>query len=148
MEYPGNYSEFQYHLSKTAKIIETDDNQENADVIKNTNNVISEQKNRKRLDAEKRNKSFKELKEKGIINFEDWSMLTKKQLSNVLIELESDIEKKEYNKKELEMLLEKEETYKDIDYSNKQENKLSSLDSEILLLYKKWTEISKAAEIQ
>ena len=148
LEYPGNYSEFQYHLSKTAKIIETDDNQENADVIRNTNNVISEQKNRKRLDAEKRNKSFKELKEKGIINFEDWSMLTKKQLSNVLIELESDIEKKEYNKKELEMLLEKEETYKDIDYSNKQANKLSSLDSEILLLYNKWTEISKAAEIQ
>ena len=46
------------------------------------------------------------------------------------------------------MLLEKEETYKDIDYSNKQANKLSSLDSEILLLYNKWTEISKAAEIQ
>ena len=148
LEYPGNYSEFQYHLSKAAKIIETDDNQENADVIKNTNNVISEQKIKKRLDAEKRNKSFKELKEKGIINFEDWSMLTKKQLSNVLIELESDIEKKEYNKKELEMLLEKEETYKDIDFSHKQANKLNNLDSEILLLYKKWTEISKAAEIQ
>jgi ATP-binding cassette subfamily F protein 3 len=146
-EYPGNYSEFEYHLEKTVKIAETDDNLQNAGVINKANNIISEPKNKKRLDAEKRNRSFNELKEKGIIHFEDWSMLTKNQLNNIIDELESDIEKKEYKRKELEKLLEIEETYKDIGYSNKLASELSSLDSEILLLYKKWTEISKAAEI-
>ena len=147
-EYPGNYSEFQYHLENKTKIIKSGDNQENTGVLKTTNNVIPDQKNRKRLDAEKRNKSFSELKEKGIKNFEDWNLLTKNQLNNIINKLEKDVEEKEYRRKELEKLLEKEETYKDIDYSNKLAKELSSLDSEIVILYKKWTEISKAAEIQ
>jgi len=145
-EYPGNYSEFQYHLENKTKIIKSGGNQGNTGVLKTTNNVIPDQKNRKRLDAEKRNKSFSELKEKGIKNFEDWNLLTKNQLNNIINKLEKDVEKKEYRKKELEKLLEKEDTFKDIDYSNKLASELSGLDSEILILYKKWTEISKAAE--
>jgi len=145
-EYPGNYSEFQYHLENKTKIIKSGDNQRNTGVIKTTNNVIPDQKNRKRLDAEKRNKSFSELKEKGIKNFEDWNLLTKNQLNNIINKLEKDVEEKEYRRKELEKLLEKEETFKDIEYSNKLASELSSLDSEIVILYKKWTEISKAAE--
>ncbi len=145
-EYPGNYSEFQYHLENKTKIIKSGDNQGNTGVIKTTNNVIPNQKNRKRLDAEKRNKSFSELKEKGIKNFEDWNLLTKNQLNNIINKLEKDVEEKEYRRKELEKLLEKEDTFKDIDYSNKLASELSGLDSEIVILYKKWTEISKAAE--
>jgi len=146
-EYPGNYSEFQYHLENKAKVIKSGDSQENTGVIKTTNNVIPDQKNRKRLDAEKRNKAFGELREKGIQNFSDWDLLTKNQLNNIIRTLEKNVEKNEYRKKELEQLLETEETFKDIDYSNKLASELSSLDSEIVVLYKKWTEISKAAEI-
>ena len=145
-EYPGNYSEFQYHLENKTKINKSGDNQENTGVLKTTNNVIPDQKNRKRLDAEKRNKSFSELKEKGIKNFEDWNLLTKNQLNNIINKHEKDVEEKEYRRKELEKLLEKEQTYKDIDYSNKLAKELSSLDSEILILYKKGTERVKAAE--
>ncbi|NIP38347.1 MAG: ABC-F family ATP-binding cassette domain-containing protein [Candidatus Dadabacteria bacterium] len=146
-EYLGNYSDFQYHLEKKTRNILSNEQEQISQNMEQPADSGSEDKDKKRLDAEKRNKAFKELKEKGIINFNSWNLLTKNQLSNVINDLETDIEKKENQKKELEKLLEKEETFKDLEYSNKITSELSSLDSLILILYDKWTEITKAREI-
>ncbi|NIX14317.1 MAG: ATP-binding cassette domain-containing protein [Candidatus Dadabacteria bacterium] len=145
-EYPGNYSDFQYHLD--SKSNKTQDNigiRTNERL--NSDNTKQDIKSKKRQDAEKRNNAFKELKEKGIINFNSWGLLSENQLKNAIKELETDIEQKENRKKELEQLLEKEETFKDLDYTNKITVELSNLDNEIEISYNKWSDISKSLEI-
>lgn len=145
-EYPGNYSEFQYHIDHKSPANEHNQKSSGSDEQIDTE-VYKSDKSKKRLDAEKRNNAFKELKEKGIINFNSWDLLTENQLKNVIKELETEIEQKESRKKELEKLLEKEETFKDLEYSNKITIELGNLDKEIEISYNKWSDISKSQEI-
>lgn len=146
MEYPGNYSEFRYHIEHTNSGVYVDHNEQRSNIPASEQDTSQTLKSQKRLDAEKRNNAYKELKEKGIKEFNNWDLLTKNQLVNAISDLENLIERKEAEKQELEKLLENEETYKDIDYSKQVAFDLSSLNSDISMLYNKWADITKAHE--
>ncbi len=143
-EYPGNYSEYLYfkesnsNNSGLSKQLETK-------ILKNDDKMPLS-KSRRREQAEKRNTYFKKFKEVSIEDFKDWQYLTKNQLSNAIIEIENIIEKEEIHKREIEELLNKKDTYNNIDKSNELSTELHKTDSKLAVLYDKWNDVTNILE--
>ena len=130
----GNYSEF---LEKKAR--DSEDNQ----VLTETRDDRPTEKTAKTIDAERRNRLYRELREKGIENMENWTLLSKKQMEKALSDLEGRICECETEKDEMEKLLANPETLpRDADWEEKT-RQFGELEAKLSALYGRWDEVSE-----
>ena len=130
----GNYSEF---LERKAR-----------DSVKEqtpaeTRDYAPGEKSLKTIEAERRNRLYRELREKGIENMEDWTLLSKKQMEKALSDLESRICECESEKDEMEKLLTNPEILaRDVDWEEKT-RQFGELEAKLSALYGRWDEVSQ-----
>ena len=130
----GNYSEF---LEKKAR--DSDDKQ----VFTETRDDRPTEKTAKTIEAERRNRLYRELREKGIENMENWTLLSKKQMEKALSDLEGRICECETEKDEMEKLLANPETLpRDADWEEKT-RQFGELEAKLSALYGRWDEVSE-----
>ena len=130
----GNYSEF---LEKKAR--DSEDNQ----VLTETRDDRPTEKTAKTIEAERRNRLYRELREKGIENMENWTLLSKKQMEKALSDLEGRICECETEKDEMEKLLANPETLpRDADWEEKT-RQFGELEAKLSALYGRWDEVSE-----
>ncbi len=130
----GNYSEF---LEK--KACDSEDNQ----VLTETRDDRPTEKTAKTIEAERRNRLYRELREKGIENMENWTLLSKKQMEKALSDLESRICRCETEKEEMEKLLANPEVLaRSADWEEKT-RQFGELEAKLSALYGRWDEVSE-----
>lgn len=130
----GNYSEF---LERKAR--DSGDERTPAE----TRDDAPREKSLKTIEAERRNRLYRELQEKGIENMEDWTLLSKKQMEKALSDLESRICECESEKDEMEKLLANPETLpRDADWEEKT-RQFGELEAKLSALYGRWDEVSE-----
>jgi len=130
----GNYSEF---LER--KVRDSGDEQTPLEM----RNDVPRGKSSKTIEAERRNRLYRELREKGIENMDDWTLLSKKQMEKALSDLESRICESESEKDEMEKLLANPETLpRDADWEEKT-RQFGELEAKLSALYRRWDEVSE-----
>ena len=130
----GNYSEF---LEKKAR------DSEDKQVLTETRDDRPTEKTAKNIEAERRNRLYRELREKGIENMENWTLLSKKQMENALSDLESRICECETEKDEMEKLLANPEVLaRSADWEEKT-RQFRELEAKLSALYGRWDEVSE-----
>ena len=130
----GNYSEF---LERKAR--KSDSEQALAEVQDDE----PKKKTAKALEAERRNWLYRELREKGIENMENWRLLSKKQMENALSDLETRICEYESEKDEMEKLLANPRTLaRDADWEERT-RRFGELEAKLSALYGRWDEVSE-----
>lgn len=102
--------------------------------------------NNKTKEAEDRNKLYRELKEKGIENMENWKDLSKNQLAKAVKNLEKTIEDYESKKEEIEKLLSDPEFFKKEDEAVQKTKDLDILNQNLKVMYERWDEINEYLE--
>lgn len=130
----GNYSEF---LERKAR--DSGDEQTPAE----TRDDAPREKSLKTLEAERRNRLYRELQEKGIENMGDWTLLSKKQMENALLDLESRISECETEKEEMERSLGNPETSPQGTDWEEKTRQLGELEAKLSALYGRWDEVSE-----
>ncbi len=151
--YPGTYSEFRYHQSLRERM----DSGSTADGGKSgvngrqvkydeSRNKPSESNESRRLEAEKRNRLYRELRERGIENMDNWEELSGKQLRSALTELERRIHDIEADISEVEAFLADPGNFSDGDRSAEASNEFSRLNGELKKLYDRWEAVSSHLE--
>ncbi len=139
--FPGKYSEYLYHIAQTYADTEDENSvKEGIGSKSDLNNfsLIDTKKN----SAELRNRRYRELKEFGIENMENWRELSIKQLMNALGDLEQNIETYERKKLELENLLNDTQLFKDVDESKNVSTQYREISERLEKMYKRWDSIS------
>ena len=130
----GNYSEF---LEKKAR--DSDEVQAPCEV----QNGEPRKKSVKTIEAERRNRLYRELREKGIENMENWKLLSKRQMEKALSDLESRISECENEKEELKKLLANPEISPgDTDWEERT-RQFGELETKLSALYSRWDELSE-----
>ena len=130
----GNYSEF---LERKAS------DSEDKQVLTETRDDRPAEKTAKTIEAERRNWLYRELREKGIENMENWTLLSKKQMENALSDLESRICGCETEKDEMEKLLANPEVLaRSADWEEKT-RQFRELETKLSALYGRWDEVSE-----
>ena len=130
----GNYSEF---LEK--KACDSGDREKPAEM----QNDEPREKTAKTLEAERRNSLYRELREKGIENMENWTLLSRKQMGNALLDLESRISECETEKEEMEKLLVNPKTFPQGTDWEEKTRQLGELEAKLSVLYGRWDEVSE-----
>ena len=130
----GNYSEF---LARKAR--ESDNEQ----VLAEVQDDEPKKKTAKALEAERRNRLYRELREKGIENMENWRLLSKKQMENALLDLESRISECETEKEDTEKFLANPETSPQGTDWEEKTKQLGELEDKLSALYGRWDEVSE-----
>ncbi len=134
--YIGNYSEFLQRKAQDAE--KTCPEPPRSQTRRET--VCRSEKN---LQARRRNRLYRELREKGIENMENWKLLSKKQMEKGLSDLENKIFLYETEKTEIEKLLANpEESVIDADWGKKTK-KFGELETALCTLYAKWDDITE-----
>ena len=127
----GNYSEF---LEKKSRARETAGAERGARLAG---------KSEKALEAERRNRLHRELREKGIENMDDWTLLSKKQMEKALADLEGRIHECEREKGEMEKFLRDPPPLgPDADFE-RSARRLEELARRLSLLYGRWEEVTE-----
>lgn len=86
---------------------------------------------------------YRELREKGIENMENWRLLSKRQMERALSDLESRISECEREKEEMEKLLASPETSsRDTDWEERT-RQFSELETKLSALYSMWDKASE-----
>ncbi len=130
----GNYSEF---LERKAR------DSDNEQVFTEVQDDEPKKKTAKALEAERRNRLYRELQEKGIENMENWTLLSKRQMENALSDLESRISECETEKEEMEKLLASPQTLaQDADWEEKT-RQFGELEARLSALYGRWDEVNE-----
>ena len=147
--YPGTYSEFRYHLSlrenmKSESAVGGGKVEDNGRQVRysESRNKSSESGESRRHEAEKRNRLYRELRERGIENMENWDDLSGKQLRSALAELERRIHEIEDSMSEAEAFLADPENFRDGDRSAEASEKFSRLNGELRKLYDRWEAVT------
>jgi ATP-binding cassette subfamily F protein 3 len=147
--YPGTYSEFHYHQKLSEKETPEISKDKRRDEIGGDGKKKPEAGIRdirpggnKREEAQKRNRLYKELKERGIENMENWRELSLKQLKAALDALEDTIHNSEKRRQELEEFLADARNFKDKKGSEEAAEEFSELNDRIKLLYETWEKVS------
>jgi len=147
--YPGTYSEFHYHQKLGEKETLEKSNDKRRDGIGGNGKREPEagfrnirRRESRREEAQKRNRLYKELKERGIENMENWREPSLKQLKAALDELEETIHNSEKRRQELEEFLADARNFKDIKGSEEAAQEFSVLNDRIKLLYETWEKVS------
>ena len=100
-------------------------------------------KSEKALEAERRNRLHRELREKGIENMDDWTLLSKKQMEKALCDLEGRIFECEREKGETERSLRDPRALgPDADFE-RSARRLDELGERLSLLYRRWEEVTE-----
>ena len=100
-------------------------------------------KSEKALAAERRNRLHRELREKGIENMDDWTLLSKKQMEKALSDLEGRIFECEREKGETERSLRDPRALgPDADFE-RSARRLDELGQRLSLLYRRWEEVTE-----
>ena len=128
----GNYSSF------VEKFKSTNPESDKKGEVEEEQNI-----NEKKVKAESRNKLYRELKDKGIENMENWRKLTDNQLSNALKELEEKISDFEGTKNEIERNMNNPEFFKDKEQAQKKTKDFNELNQKLKVMYKRWDEITE-----
>lgn len=100
----------------------------------------------RRLEAEKRNRLYRELMERGIENMENWDELSAKQLRSALTGLEQRIRDIECNISEVESFLADPGNFRDGGRSAEATQKFDRLHGELKKLYETWEAVSSHLE--
>ncbi|MCL4245288.1 MAG: hypothetical protein KJ002_09190, partial [Candidatus Dadabacteria bacterium] len=142
--YPGNYSEFRYHQG----LRETEVNGRPGSLEVEAQEGPAERKPAlgKREEAERRNRLYRELAEKGIENMENWEDLSSGQLKSALKDLEEKIHSSEEKKSELEDFLADPDNFKDAKRSEEVTREYGSLNDNLRKLYERWESVSSHIE--
>jgi ATP-binding cassette subfamily F protein 3 len=147
--YPGTYSEFHYHQKLSEKETSEISKDKRRDEIGGNGKREPEAGVRnilpmgnKREEAQKRNRLYKQLKERGIENMENWRELSLKQLKAALDALEETIHNSEKRRQELEEFLADARNFKDMKGSEEAAQEFSELNDRIKLLYETWEKVS------
>jgi ATP-binding cassette subfamily F protein 3 len=151
--YPGTYSEFRYHQS-LRETVDTVSGAEAGAAGNNgrqtgyggTQNKSSESEESRRLEAEKRNRLYRELRERGIENMENWDELSPRQLRAALMDLEDRIHSIEKNISEVEAFLANPDNFRDGRRSAEASGEFSRLHGELRKLYERWEAVSSHLE--
>jgi len=130
----GNYTEF---INKF-----TGKKEELTGALAPERKAINEEEDKK-TKAELRNKLYRELKDKGIENMDNWKKLSKNQLSNALKELEERIFHNESNKTEVEKLLHDPVLFKDQNEAVQKTKDFDELTLKLKLMYERWDELTE-----
>ena len=133
--YPGTYSEFHYHQTKREE--------SNIQLNEDSGNIVeiepkAHSTENKREQAERRNRLYKELTEKGIENMENWQELSAKQLQTALSELESKIHSYEDKKTELEEFLADPANFQDKQRADQVSHEYSKINEALKKSYDTW----------
>lgn len=148
--FPGKYSEYLYHIAQNYSDTE-DENKQNDNSVKDGIGSKSDLNNFSLIDtkksiAELRNLRYRELKQFGIENMENWKELSIKQLKNALGDLEQKIETCEKKKLELENLLNDTELYKNVNESNNVSTRCKEISDRLKKMYDRWDLITAHLE--
>jgi ATP-binding cassette, subfamily F, member 3 len=151
--YPGTYSEFRYHQGLretpgTENILGSGGESAVAksDKLNGTGNKSSETIEARRLEAERRNRLYRELKERGIENMENWEELSVRQVKTALSELEQRIHSTEERISELEAFLAEPGNFRDTVLLAEASSEFSRLSEELQKLYDRWENVSAHLE--
>ncbi len=150
--YPGTYSEFRYHQGlRETSVTDTPGsvtagNNGKPGKINETENKTAEINEAKRLEAEKRNRLYRELRDRGIENMENWDELTGRQLQSALSELEQRIRHTEEKMSEVEAFLADPDNFRDNKRSAEASAEFSRLNEELKKLYDRWENVSAHLE--
>ena len=140
--YPGTYSEFRYHQD----LRECGDGESalKSPVVSSEARIRTgkNQEDKKREEAKRRNRLYKELKERGLEGMENWSELTYAQLRDGLSELEDRIHGIEEYRDQVEKYLADPESFKDKERSAEAAHDFSSLNDRLKKLYETWDSVS------
>ena len=139
--YPGTYSEFHYHQTKRQEVSSNPVDQFDEESILGPENKSRTAKN-KRMEAQRRNRLYKELVEKGIENMENWEELSQKQLSGALSDLEKRIHAYEDKIVDLEGFLADPSTFQDKERASDISHEYSELNNNIKKSYERWELVS------
>lgn len=153
INYPGTYSEFRYHQERI--LIRDNDGTlgTSGKYAGDKNYLIDGSKTEtqsivdKREEAERRNLLYRELKEQGIENMENWRELTVKQLESGLSELEGKIHSFEEVKVLIEEAMANPEHFSDKDKARETSHKYNEIIENLAKLYERWESISAFLEI-
>ncbi|MXW23004.1 MAG: ABC-F family ATP-binding cassette domain-containing protein [Candidatus Dadabacteria bacterium] len=130
----GNYSEF---LERKAR------ESSNEQALGEVQDDEPKKKTAKALEAERRNRLYRELREKGIENMENWRLLSRKQMENALLDLESRISECETEKEDTEKFLANPETSPQGTNWEEKTRQLGELEEKLSALYGRWDEVSE-----
>jgi ATP-binding cassette subfamily F protein 3 len=151
--YPGAYSEFRYHQSQKLKGDSDDGGKEAVRVRSRASGLeskspqdLSTRELGKKKEAEKRNRLYRELKDRGIENMDNWSELTSSQLSKALAELEKKIHELEDKKTELEDFLADPDNFRDQSRSQEASREFSLIGERLGRLYERWEAVTSHLE--
>ena len=142
--YPGTYSEFHYHQTQREKANLSVDNKSEG-LIHSDGRITEKSKQTeygKRVEAQRRNRFYRELQEHGIENMENWKCLSSKQLEKALSDLEERIKSCEERKASLEKFLSDPSNFKDKLLSDQNSKEYSKLIDSLQTMYKKWESVS------
>lgn len=145
--YPGTYSEFRYHQSQRDEESRSSDEltagvDELHVKISGDGTKAQSSDNDKKREAEKRNRLYRELKERGIENMENWRELSSKQLSSALVGLEEKIDEIEEKRSEIEVFLADPENFTDNKVSEEASSEYGRLNETLTKLYERWEAVS------
>ncbi len=132
--YPGTYSEFHYHQIKREEPKHPSTKAASEFEVENDSSPLEN----KREQAERRNRLYKELSEKGIENMENWQELSEKQLRTALGDLESKIHNYEDRKTELEQFLANPSNFKDKQQADQVSHEYSDINEALKKSYDRW----------
>ncbi len=135
--YPGTYTEFHYHQTHKEEQKPLVSVQSNPDTEGDVDNTPVSVEN-KREQAERRNRLYKELSEKGIENMENWQELSLNQLQTALGDLETRIHSFEDKKAELEDFLADPSNFKDKQRADQVSNEYSEVNDALKKSYERW----------
>ncbi len=143
--YPGTYSEFVYHQNKrgeeSSKVVDQFGEKSISDP-ENKSRATKDKQN----EAQRRNRLYKELVEKGIENMENWEELSGKQLLGALSDLEKRIHSYEDQKVDIEALLADPSTFRDKERAHDLSHEYSELNNSIKRSYERWELVSAYIE--
>ncbi|MEM7008104.1 MAG: ABC-F family ATP-binding cassette domain-containing protein [Thermodesulfobacteriota bacterium] len=139
--YPGTYSEFHYHQTMRDQK-ELSNQQPTAQILEHEQQAPAD----KRQQAERRNKLYKELTEKGIENMENWQELSLKQLQSALSDLETKIHSFEDRKTELEEFLADPSNFQDKTRADEAAQEYTQVNDSLKRSYDRWELITAHLE--
>ena len=140
--YPGTYSQFHYHQNLRESGRGSPASFSTRDLSQSKANGEKTPGVKKREDAKRRNRLYRELKERGLEGMENWSELTYAQLKDALAELEDRIHSAEEYRDQVEKYLADPESFKDKERSEEAAHDYSKLNEQLRKLYETWDSVS------
>lgn len=135
-EHLGNFSQYLEKYKKDAEVTYLKEQPQSSGINDND-------ESEKKIEAEQRNRLYRELRDKGIENMQNWKLLTRNQLSKALKELEERISEIENRRDELTTLFEDPDFFDDRDYAVKKNNEFEDLEEKLEVMYERWDEVAE-----